>query len=126
MLLRVRIAGIGPGGMRHHGGIELLAEFAAHLGNAALSVFRKLQRLRAVLHGIDGFAGPVLEIAQHAFQFLLHLAQLFTLFLAAFDGKMLAFTRHFQLARAKLGPLDINLPQLRMQTVEKARDILRL
>src|ERR1035438_7983343 len=39
---------------------------------------------------------------------------------------MLAFPRHLLLPRAKLGPLDINLPQLRVQTVEKARDVLRL
>src|ERR1019366_8553063 len=99
VLLRVWIASVGAGGVRHHGGIELLAEFAAHLGNAALGVFRKLQRLSAVLHGIDSFAGAVLEIAQHAFQLLLHLAQLLALFLAAFDGKMLALVRQARPAR---------------------------
>ena len=38
--LGVRVAAIGAGRVRDHGGIELLAKFAAHFGDAAFGVFR--------------------------------------------------------------------------------------
>src|SRR5664280_3317631 len=39
---------------------------------------------------------------------------------------MLALARQLLLACANLGPLCVNLPQLRMQAVKKARDVLGL
>src|SRR5437899_12407663 len=72
--LGVRIALIRASRVRYDRRVELFAKFAAQLGNAALGVFRKLLCSRAILDGVDCFAGVILEVAQHALEFLLHLA----------------------------------------------------
>ena len=79
----VLVAFVGAGGVGDHGGIELLAEFAAHLGDAALGVFGELQRLGAVLHRGNRLARLVFEVVQHALQLLLQLADLLALLLLA-------------------------------------------
>ena len=109
MLLGVGIAGVGAGAVRHDGGIELLAEFAAHLGDAALGVFRQLQCLRAVLNRVHGLARAILEVAQHAVQLLLQLAHLLALLLAAFRREMIALARQLLLrARSSTRSLSIS------------------
>src|SRR5437879_7077895 len=72
--LGMRIALIRASRVRYDRRVELFAKFAAQLGNAALGVFRKLLCSRAILDGVDCFAGVILEVAQHALEFLLHLA----------------------------------------------------
>src|ERR1019366_1463870 len=66
--LCVRVAAIGAGRVRDYGGIELLAKFAAHFGDAPFSVFRQLLRCGAVLHGVHRLARVVLEVAEQSFE----------------------------------------------------------
>ena len=86
--LGVRIALVGAGGVGDDGGIELLAEFAAQLGDAAFGVFGKLLRGGAILNGIDRFAGVIFEIAQQALELLFHLADFGLLVFLAFRGEL--------------------------------------
>ena len=82
------IVAVGAGRVGNDGRMELLAEFTAQFGDATLGVFGKLLRGGAVLHGIDGFAGVVLEVAEESFEFLLHLADLGLLLFASFGGHL--------------------------------------
>src|SRR5271166_5836581 len=111
MLLGVRIARVGTGSVRYDGGIELFAKFTAQLGDAALGVLRKLECLCAVLHRADRLARAVLEIAQQAFQLLLHLAHFVALFLTPLGGEMVALASHFLLAALQCSPFAVNLTQ---------------
>ncbi len=86
--LRVRIALIGSAGMRYHGGIELLAKFASQFSDSPLCIFRKHLRRGAILDSIHSLARVVFEIAQDAFQLLLHLADLGLLLFFALGSQL--------------------------------------
>ena len=60
----VRVVAISSGGVRHNRLVELLAKFAARLGNAALGLAAQLERFGAILNGVDRFARMILEVAQ--------------------------------------------------------------
>ena len=80
-------------------GIELFAELAAQLHNPALRIFRKLLRRGAILHRIHFLARVIFEIAQQAFQLLLHLADFGLLLFASLCGQMRFLALQFLLAR---------------------------
>jgi len=126
MLLRVGVAGIGPGDVGHGGGVELLAEFPAQLGDAAFGILGQLQRLRPVLDCVEGLAGAEFEVAQQALQLLLQLAHLLVLLFASFGGELIAFAGDGLFAGAQFGAFDIELAQFGVQAVKKARNILPL
>ena len=112
--------------MRHDRGIELLAEFAAHLGDAALRVFGELQRLRPVLHRVHRLARLVFEVAQQAIDLLFQLAEFFALLFFALLFEMVALARQLLLSRAQRQPFRVDLAQLFMQAIEEARDVVGL
>ena len=99
--LRVGIALVGAGGVRYYRGIELLAKFAAQFGDAALGVFGELLGGGAVLHGVDGFAGVIFEVAKHGFQLLFHFVEFGLLVFAAFAARR--FSRAVVLLHACAG-----------------------
>ncbi len=67
----VFVTAVGSGGVGDDGLIELLAELAAGLGDAALGFLAELLGGGAVLHGGDGLAGMVLEVAHQRVELLL-------------------------------------------------------
>ena len=99
--LRIGITPVGPGGMRHHGGIELLAEFPPQLGNTPLGIFRQLLRCRPVLDGVDHLPRLILEIPQQGFEFFLHLFDLRLLLFPSLGGEVRLFAFQFLLAGLK-------------------------
>ncbi len=122
----VLISGIGASGVGDDGGVELLAEFAAELGDAALGIFGELQGLGAVLHCVHGLARLVLEAVQQALKLLLHLADLLALFFLAFEREVAALAGDLLLAGAQRGALGLKFAQLLVQPIEEAGDVLRL
>ena len=83
MGLGVGVAAIGAGGGGHDGLIELLAEFAAGRGDLPFGLLAQFLGGGAVLHGGDGLAGVVLEVAQERIELLLHVTDFFALLLEA-------------------------------------------
>ena len=62
--LGVGVALIGSGGVGYHCSVELLAEFAAEFGDAAVGFFGKLLGGDAVLYGAYCFAGVIFKVAE--------------------------------------------------------------
>src|SRR5437868_9931093 len=62
--LGVWIAAVRARGVGYHGRVELVAEFAAQVRDAALGVFGEFLRGRAVLDGVNGFARVILEVTE--------------------------------------------------------------
>ncbi len=62
----VFVSAVGAGGVGDDGLIELLAELAAGAGDAAFGFLAELLGGGAILHGGDGLAGVVLEVAHAA------------------------------------------------------------
>ena len=69
----VGIVAVGAAGVGNDRGVELLAEFSAQFGDSPLRLFRDFLRGGAVLNGVDRLPRVILEVAQQAFQLLLHL-----------------------------------------------------
>ena len=86
--LGVGVSVIGTSRVGDDGGVELLAEFAAHFRDAALGVFRELLRGGAVLDCIDSLARVIFEVFEEAVELLLHLANLELLFAFALGGEL--------------------------------------
>src|SRR6516164_8849775 len=63
---------------------------------------------------------------EQAVELLLHLANFLALLLLAFEGKVIALVSDLLLARLQGSPFVVDLAQLVVQTVEKARDVLGL
>ena len=99
----LRIVFVSAGGVRDYGGIKLFAEFAAHFGDAALCIFGKLLRCRAILNGIDRLARVIFKITEHAFQLLFHFFNFRLLLFLAFgcETRFLAFKFLFPGAQTK-------------------------
>ena len=80
----------------------------------------------AILHGVDGLASVVLEVAQEGFELLLHLANFCPLFFAAL-GSRGGFSRVRLPARGLAGEaLGFNLAEIGVEAVEEAGDVLSL
>ncbi len=117
---------VGAGGVGDDGLIELLAEFAAGLGDAALGLLAKLRGGGAILHGGDGLAGVVLEIAHEGVQLLLQVADFIALLLEAFGFEATALAGYLLLALTQVEALGFNLAKIGVELVEEAGDVLRL
>src|SRR5579863_6092828 len=124
--LSVWIALIGSCGMRDDRSIELLPEFAAKLGDAALGVFGKLLRGSSILNGVDGLAGVILKIAEHAVELLLHVADFGLLFLFSFGSQALLFPLDILLALAQAHAFRLGFAQFGVKFVEELADIAGL
>src|SRR5579863_4771895 len=116
--LRVWIALIGSGGVGNDGSIELLTEFAAQLGDAALGVFGKLLRSSSILNGTDGLAGMILKIAKHAVELLLHVPDFRLLFLFSFGSQALFFPLDILFALAQARAFCFGFAQFGVKFVE--------
>src|SRR5262252_2167246 len=111
----MRVALIGAAAMCHHRGIELLPKFTAQLGDPAFSIFREFLRGGAILDRIYCLARVILEIAQHALQFLLHLTDLCLLLLTAFRREMSPLFLQLFFSPSQLEALTFRLAQLLLQ-----------
>ena len=98
----VFVALVGAGGVGDDGLIELLAEFAAGFGDAAFGLLAELLGGGAILHGGDGLAGVVLEVAHERVELLLQIADLFALLLEALGFKAAALAGYLLLALAQV------------------------
>ena len=123
--LCVLVAAVGSGGVGDDGLIELLAEFAASLGDAALGFLAELLGGGAVLHGGDGLAGVVLEVAQERVELLLQITNLFALLFEALGFEAAALAGNLLLALTQVQALGFNLAEIGVEAVEEGGDVLR-
>ena len=118
--LRVRIALIRAGRVRHDRGVKLLAKFAAQLGNAALGVFGELLCGGAILNGVDRFARVILEVACRTLSSFFSISRTlacWSFFPSAARRRFLAL--QFLLASAQAQTLGFRLAQFGVELVEE-------
>src|SRR5579863_5690361 len=124
--LGVRVALVGSGRVRDYGGVELLAEFAAQFGDAALGVFGKLLGGGAILDGVDGFAGVVFEVAQKSFELLLHFANFGLLLFFSFHREVGFLALQILLAGLEAQTFGFGFAQVGVKSVEELTDVASL
>ena len=110
-----------PGGMRDHGGVELLREFAPRAGDAGGRVALDLLRQRLVADALDDFAELVLHIVDQRLEFRLQLLRARLLLRAAFQLERHARAGQLFLARLHRLALGGNRAKLRVELVQQLR-----
>jgi len=124
--LGVGVAAVSSADVRDYGEIELLAESRRNWQCGAPASLEKLLRSSAILNGVDGFAGVIFEVAQEAFQLLLHLATLVCCSFFSFGGDLKFFVLDFLPARFQAQAFGVGLTEFVVQFVEKLANVSRL